>query len=210
MLSIDQDKDFGLIVKPKESMWNGTLLLSLAIALMLHGFGLVLFRIQPTLCRQCEVALTPISVAMDPSPSRDADVKADADHETLAFAKRPQRPDVPPSPPVIGMWAPTILTLSSWPKDNVSITPPKTGRPVSAQLKLAGLLAKRKIADGPKEVNRTYQTGQCRYQLTVDNRKGRVFWIEPLDSISEDLLSLQFEPVEGEIFTKGDIEVTLR
>lgn len=210
MLSIDQDKDFGLTVKPKESTWNGTLLLSFAIALLIHGTGLLLFRIQPTLCRQCEVALTPISVAMDPLLETEADVKANADHEVLAFAKLPQRPEVRPSPPVLGTWAPTLLTASSWPRYKVSVALPETGHPLSAKLKLTGLLAERKIVDGPKEVSRTFQTRQSRYQLTVDNRKGRVLWIEPLDSISEDLLSLQFEPVEGEIFTKGDLEVSLQ
>ncbi len=207
MLTISSDRHFSLSIQKRERFWSRTLILAFFLALAIHGAGLFLFKVKSVTCRQCQIVLDPITVAMETPVLIQQEILANLDNPQTRI---PPKPKHIPNPPLVreNFPLPTVTFPLSQRKE--ILTPPPPEMTPSISVKLLGPLAERQFVDAPDEIEFSGSPQTTHYYVTIDNRTGEILWIDPLDDLGKSLIQWHFEPLEGEILTKGELEVFIR
>jgi len=154
--------------------------------------------------------LDPISVAMETPAHIQQELIAELDEPSISPSRIPPKPQKKPTVPLASLTAPLPTgTFKLSPKKYpLPLPAPKTKS--TAYIRLLGTLASRQITETPDEIELTASPVCHHYHVTVDNRSGQIMWIDPLDDISQALLNITFYPQDGDILTRGELEVLIR
>jgi len=205
MLTIS--RDHSLAIHPRESFWNRTLLLALGLAVAFHAAGLFLFKVKTVACHGSQVILEPISVAMETPVLIEQKIRRNFDEP---LARLPPRPKSDPSPPMIQTrLLPPSNFFSLSPPSNQLAPPPAEISP-SLTVALLGPFENRTFVNAPSEVAHLPHANDACYTLMVNNRTGEIVSISPLDEFAREMIEWKMEPKEGELLTKGEVEVYVK
>ncbi len=207
MLKIE--KDSTLTIHKKDQFWTKTLAIALLFAILIHAMGLLLFKIRPISCHQCQTIFPPISVQMEAPIMTQQDIVASAQDDPLPRSQFLQKPKRLPAIPVIASHTlPPPVTFGfcehKLPFNLPKVT--KKHKPI-VQVRLLGGLANRKVLSSELELNASQVFQTSHYTVTVDDRSGKILWIDPLDDVSRVLSHLHFNKKENGSISKGELEV---
>jgi len=207
MLTISSDRHYTLSIQAREKFWSKTLILALCFTLGLHGAGFLLFKVKSVTCRQCQIILDPITVAMETPVLIQQEILA---NQSTPQTRLPPKPKHIPSPPLVrdNSHLPAVTFPLSQRKEILS--PPPLSAAPSISVTLLGALADRQVVNAPDEVEIFGPPRTTHYSVTIDNRTGSILWIDPLDDLAKILIQWHFDPFEGEVLTKGELEVSFR
>lgn len=210
MLTIE--KELTLVFHQKRRFWSKTLALSFLFALLIHAAGLLLFRVRPIALRQNEMIFPPVSVAMEAPVAHHEEIIAQTEEETLPNVRILPRPKKKLSVPLLPRkpLPPAVAEGFSRQKFSLNFPAIKDTRPYQAHLTLLGGLAGRKLIRSEFQLERNEAHEACCYAVTVDDRTGKILWIDPLDEISAKLSHMEFEKKKNGSITKGEMEVCFK
>ncbi len=224
MLTINQNKNLSLFKQNR--FLNRRFLFALSLAIALHLFALIFFKIESFRIGDSLTLLPPMvieSVLID----NESSVKTEVDSRDRRYAFQPRKPELTlPEAPKIN-WHKSQQIVHPQVQKNPFLIPLPSTTSYSApsqtifshQIAILGPLNTRPFTTSKKEqlvlVSNKMKQARALYDVRVENQSGKIFWFEqleasgPLTSEMEDFLSsLHFSPMVDGI-SRGKVEIIL-